>query len=79
MAKKDDAKAAEEQAMRGEAVPEEPQEQVAVMLNPITNLGSYGFADGFGIWAGNTYLIDEDKYKEYAKVKRYNHQVLIKA
>lgn len=79
MAKKDEAKAAEEQAMQEQAAPEEPQEKVAVILNPVTQLGSYGFADGFAAFAGEPYRIDEDKYKEYAKVKRDGNQVLIKA
>lgn len=56
----------------------EPAPLVTARLNPSTQLGGYGFEDGFSVFAGKTYPLSEDEYKKYSKVKRRDKQVLVK-
>jgi hypothetical protein len=79
MAKKKDDAAVDAQV--AEAAQQEPVSAplVRAVLNPATQLGAYGFEDGFSAFAGEIYALSEEEFAKYSKIKHRGKQVLIKA
>jgi hypothetical protein len=83
MAKKKDDAAVDAQVAEL-AQPEAQEESVSAplvraVLNPATQLGAYGFEDGFSAFAGEIYALSEEEFERYSKIKHRGKQVLIKA
>ncbi len=56
----------------------EGEAPVVVRLNPDTGLSGYAFDDGFGVLAGERYLLAQDRYEHYRGVKHNGFGVLVK-
>lgn len=62
-----------------EGAPAPPAPLVRAVLNPATQLGGYGFEDGFSVYEGEPKSLSEEEFEKYSKVKHDGKQVLVKA
>lgn len=65
--------------VKAQEAPRPPAPLVRATLNPATQLGGYGFEDGYTIHQGEIKSLSEDEFEKYAKVKHRGKQVLVKA